>query len=404
MPHVSISEKRMPLNFRFFEILMFAYVLFSSTTWFTIVFPTTPVVGLMNVLMVVCLFPMIKTLKLTRNFNFAIASLIFIGLWFTAIKGIVFGVYIFFCFLPAIHLLLLPVNYKKALLKFCTKWYAIFLLVSIIFFYVTEIIPFPSPIPPVDVGRNNFYPTFINYFFYIKPSFNPYDISRFNGFFLEPGHLSLSTIFFIVANKLDFKNNRYLWIMLFAIIISLSLAGYVLLALSWVLFKSNGVKGILLTALIFSGLYIGGQLWNDGDNPLNKKILLRLEYNDEKGIEGNNRTDERTDWMFENLISSGRILTGLPDSENKNVFGAGFKKYIIQYGLIAAILVFVFYWSLMSPRCDKKYAIRFFFLIILAFCDCEYPTWFTWLLPYVLGIGVTARGKKLNVVKIYLQK
>lgn len=385
---------RLPLYFRLFEIVIFAFVLFSSTTWFTIVFPTTPVVGLLNIMMVVCLFPMIRTLKLTRNFNIAMGSLIIIGLWFTIIRGIVFGIYIFFCFLPAIHLFLLPVKYKKALLNFCTKWYAVFLLLSILLYFITDFIPFPSPLPMVDVGRNNFYPPFINYFFYIKPTINPYDVSRFNAFFLEPGHLSLSTTFFIVANKLDFKNNRYLWIMLFAIIISLSLAGYVLLAISWVLFKSNGFKGVLITIIIFSGLYMGGQIWNEGDNHLNNKIFARLEYNDEKGIEGNNRTDDRTDWIFDNLISSGKILTGLPDAENKYVFGAGFKKYFIQFGLIAAILVFVYYWNLISPGCDKKYAIKFFLLIILAFCDCEYPTWFTWLLPYVLGIGVTARGKK----------
>ncbi len=71
------------------------------------------------------------------------------------------------------------------------------------------------------------YPLMKIIFFLIKTrGYNAF--YRFNGPFLEPGHLSMIVAILLYANKYDFKNNRYLWVLLVTIVLSFGLAGYVI--------------------------------------------------------------------------------------------------------------------------------------------------------------------------------
>lgn len=380
----------------YFKILIFLYTLFTSATWFTMHTSNTPLVGTMNVLMLLSLIPVFPQFRFTRSVSKAVVALFMIFIWFTMIKGIVFGTFISLKLLPAIYLFLLSKEQKQSVLLFCTKWYAGFLLISILIFAITSSVKLPPPLGIFMSRDTEHYPPFLNYFFYIRPLYEGEfagTMARFNAFWLEPGHMAISTIFFLVANKLDFGKKWYMWTMLICILVSLSLAGYVLLAIAWILFKSRNIKGLIATAIIGLVIVVVSQGYNDGNNYVNSMILSRLEMDKEKGIEGNNRTNAATDDLFNRLFSNGTILTGDPNAENLTVFGAGYKKYLILYGLIAAVITFFFYWELQPPGCSKMYALGFFILIFLTWCDCEYPTWFTWLLPYILGIGTSGKLK-----------
>lgn len=363
-------------------------MLLTSATWYTIHLPSTPVVGVMNFLIFIAFVLFVPKIKFTASAVKIVLSLLLIGVWFTIIKGIVFGVYVLVKLLPALYLFLLPLYLKVKLLNFCTKWFSIFLIFSIILYLITQFVILLPPIFGIfKVGEDNFYPPFFNYFFYIRPSYGE-QAFRFNGFFLEPGHLAISTIFFLVANKLDFKKTKYMWILLISLILSWSLAGYILLGLSWFMFKTNGIKNIIIAACMGIILMFGAQIWNGGDNMLNNLIFSRLEITDDGEIAGNNRTTERTDNIFEDTLSSGQIITGKSNADDLKITGAGYKKYLIQYGLISAFLMFALYWNLRNPKCNTHYGLCFFILIFLTWCDCEYIVWFTWILPFTLGTGI----------------
>lgn len=56
---------------------------------------------------------------------------------------------------------------------------------------------------------------------------------------------------------------------------------------------------------------MGGISYNGGRNVLNEKILSRLQYDEDKGISGNNRTSHLADAYFEQYTNNGQILFGV---------------------------------------------------------------------------------------------
>ena len=70
------------------------------------------------------------------------------------------------------------------------------------------------------------------------------------------------------------------------------------------------------------------------------------------------------------------------------ISGAGYKIYILYYGMVGLILVFLFYLSVIPSHPDKRYTISFFILISLCFMQRDYPFWYSWLFPYVVGIYI----------------
>ena len=381
-------------SFQIFCIVMFIFVLMTSSVWINKFLPTTPTLIGGNLLMLVCLIPHSASLKIDTKCIWILALIICIGVWFTEIKGMVMGIYYVLCFLPSIFLYILPYQYKYYLLKFCTKWFSICIGIGLIIYFITLFISLP-PLGIFIKENNDFYPPFSNYIFFIKPFYNLYQF-RYNAFFLEPGHLAISTIFFIAANDFRITQNRYLQILVVGIIASFSLAGYLLLVIGWCLLRMKHTKNFILIALALSGTYLISQTWNSGNNLINELIISRLELNEETGIEGNNRTNDRTDSMFKNLLQSDTLLTGLPNAENLRIFGAGYKKYLLINGLISAILIFSLYWLLKNSSCNRRYGIGLIILVFLTWCDCEYLTWYTWILPYTLGTGIHLSPKSLS--------
>ena len=44
---------------------------------------------------------------------------------------------------------------------------------------------------------------------------------------------------------------------------------------------------------------------------------------------------------------------------------------------------------LINPKANRRFSISFFLFICIIFLQRAYPGWYSWLLPYVLGIGIT---------------
>jgi hypothetical protein len=298
----------------------------------------------------------------------------------------------FLIYLPAFVIILLPKNKQIDILNSITYWFSWLLFPSIIIYLITSYID----IQPLEyiTPHSKIYPDFLNYLLYIKPDDKGFHFFyRFNGPFLEPGHLGMICSFLLYANYYDFTKKR-IWIIFVSLLLTFSLSGYILLFVGYLLIGFLNVKKIkkviiISSILIFSTSLIS--LWQ-GDEIFSVFITDRLKYDKDKGISGNNRFLFSTDKYYSESFRKGYFLTGIEGSEFSSLFlnnligGAGYKIYILQYGLIGSILIFMFYFFIANSTMNKKYAFGFLFLIILAFLQRAYPMWCSWLLPFITSI------------------
>lgn len=296
-------------------------------------------------------------------------------------KGVIFAL--------GIGLFSLKWEYKQRLLKTVTDFFGILLFLSVSLYLVFLVVD----IPPYGILSTPYgYEDHSNYILFILPC--NYFIPRFSGPFIEPGHLAIFCCFILYANKFCFKSNKLLYVYIFAIFISLSLAGYVLLLSAYILFVRIKLKTVFVSILLGILIVLGvTQVWNEGDNPIYELIFKRLEYDDNKGIAGNNRTMYGTDEYFKRYIGSNDSLIGIGAKKygemqkNNIIGGAGCKVFIIQYGIIGTLLIFLFYLVIASCSTEKKYTYRFLLLLVICFLQRSYPEWIAWLLPYTCSFN-----------------
>ena len=243
---------------------------------------------------------------------------------------------------------------------------------------------FPSV--PIQYKDNLNY-IFFNYFVDVVPVVNE-GTYRFQSVFLEPGYLGTLLAFMLYANRYDFKK----WpvrIMVIALLFSFSLAGYITTVFGYLMCSysqgKNSRRYISFVALLLV-LYYGSQLYNDGDNTINNLIVERLQLDDEVGIAGNNRFAENTRNNFEYYMESGGLLFGVEGLEESDYAGAGYMRYFLAYGIISAVLFLIMYIILGRICVNKKYAWGFIVLICITFLQAAYPSSYSWLIPFLLGL------------------
>lgn len=249
-------------------------------------------------------------------------------------------------------------------------------------------------LPSIGIFVHAPYPPWLNHVFYIETTFDYGIFLRFNAFFLEPGHQAILSTFLIVANRYRYKSCPWIWPLTLAVIFSFSLAGYLLLFIGFCLIKVNTVWKALGVAAVCA-CFVGAALSvTGGDNAINELIISRLEKDENQGIKGNNRFFNDTDFVYSKAVKKGDLMIGVKNKTNMDlVGGAGYKIYIINYGLIGAFLAFLLYLSLIPNKPDYRYSISFLILICLCFMQRAYPFWYSWLFPYITGIYI-AKGEK----------
>lgn len=291
----------------------------------------------------------------------------------------------------------------KGHLQFICKGLAIILIPGIILFLCKGFIPKIGPI--IQKGSSEDY-IFINQFFLIHRIdwWNSGSTNRFHSVFLEPGYFGSMLSFMMFAIKYDFSK-WYTKTLLVAQLVSLSLAGYILTFAGYVMYlisEGRSIKKIILLAILIPFVYIVATEYNNGDNYINNAIISRLQYDEEKGISGNNRTGSGTEFYYNQAVKSGEIWMGLgaervkqinggsSDSAgyDENIRGAGYKVFFVTRGVICAIFFLLFYLLMAKAAAPSKTFIRYglIFLIILTFIQAAYPTSTAWIYPFILGM------------------
>ena len=283
-------------------------------------------------------------------------------------------------------------------LKFISVSVAIILIPGMILWTLIQMEAFTLPGIPIQMGDDdnlNYY--FYNYFFLLNRI--ELESTRFQSIFLEPGYLGTMLAFLLYANKYKWKQ-WYNWMLLLGLILSQSLAGYITLLVGYILYlyqmKTSARKLLFLLAAIFVFFYFIPQI-NKGANNINHNIIERFtdKNNNKYVLLDDLRVSYDTDRIFSNLISSGNLFFG--DINKTKVEGAGYKVFIIRYGLVAAIIYFFFYFQLSTFTRNKKYGKGFLLLVVLTFFQAAYPFSYSWVIPFVLGVlSDTAPGYSLR--------
>lgn len=371
-----------------FKITNLICIMVSSYFWMTSVIPMAPLMILMSFVMIVCLITLPIQLKFDVRTGVSLLLYVLLVLWSLFSRGIGYGMVFASLYLPVFFLLQLPHEYKVDLLKFVTKWMAILLIPSLILYWITLIIDIP------DFGTfvHPDYPPYTNYIFFIKTTYDFGFFPRFNAFFLEPGVVAMVCLFLIIANNFDLKHNPWLWVLLTAIIFSFSLAGYLLTLTSIALFKVNTIKKGLAFLTVVIIMVIAIQNIAGGDNVFNELILERLEYDESKGIKGNNRFSNNTDYAFDKSLTTGDYWIGISSKENMDLItGSGIKIYILRYGAIGMLIVLALYLSFIPPHPNWPYTLKFLFILIVCFMQNAYPEFYSWLFPFIIGVNINRK-------------
>ena len=309
--------------------------------------------------------------------------------------------------IPIMCIVCIADEYKEKTLYYITKWYARLILLSLLIYVLTLLIPIPSFgniefAPEVDYGF------FSNYLFYVKSMMNVAEggFVRFNGPFLEPGYVGMIGAFLLFANRFDFKKKENK-IILISVLLSMSLAGWMLTLIGYILNLFH-IGKISISRLVFSLLFIIsflyiGQSYNGGDNMINNEILSRLEYDEEKGFSGNNRNSLAITTLAIEIWRGNTdvLFFGYPQKtflqyEDYELIGSGFDHFLVHHGLLGVLLGLSFYIFAIITAKDRKFALLFFIFVLFSFWRRCYAHWFSWIICFYYSSVIADRYKYIK--------
>lgn len=293
-------------------------------------------------------------------------------------------------------LLLTQKNIKIKILHFITKSFAFILFISIVT-WIIHLLGINLPHSEISYGDGMY--NYSNYYFFLFDDRQIYVLlPRFSSIFLEPGHLGMITSFLLFANKFELKRKEVL-IIFIATIMTFSLAAYVLLMISAFIFiivnSKRAILNLVFAIVVVGSLYTFFTTYNDGDNVVNDYILLRLQIED-GDLAGNNRFSNALDDYYAQIMNSPQKLLGVGMQEyNKQQItqSAGYKVYLVQYGIIGTLITFFFYFSIVQIK-PSKLAYFFLLVYVLSFLQRAYPHWDVEIIIFIIGISYLNTSKK----------
>lgn len=371
-------------TFSIYKLVVFMAVLSSMNAYFLWKVPSVVFYGLcifsFSLLNTKIVKPVLKPYYLFSIIPLALLAILKVNMFYL-ITQLLF-------IITTLQILSLPYAYKQDLFEFCCKGLSYIFGISL-FAWIVNLFIFELPTLGIIDFRNSYY--FENHLLFLRlTNFTGY--YRFVSVFLEPGHVSMFAVFFLFAQKYDFK--RWCsWVLLLTILFSLSLAGYVLLVIGFLLNLIIHKKAVAKKVVLFSLLLIGGYLmagyWGGSENVVDEKILLRLESDEDTGIVGNNRTNDYTNQIFLNFMKTSDCLLGYSLSEYQerehrgDIQGAGYKIFIFRNGVIGILACFFFYLVLAYKSENRNFMMLFLLLFVVSFIQRAYPYWMAWMLPFL---------------------
>ena len=220
---------------------------------------------------------------------------------------------------------------------------------------------------------------------------------RFEGVFDEPGALATYCFLFLWAEKFDL----YKWSNIVLIVAGgLTLSLFFFIATVMVMLIKTFSKGtsmwFRLLSLILIALFAYSM--SIDDSIISQAIGDRLEYDEEKGFKGNNRSTTTLDFYYEQVrwkdasFFWGPTLSGADKNKVASYLesAAGYKRAILEVGLIGCIIYILFFFLYANKRIKNKAG---FFLFILCFIMTLYQRPFFTDVVYIFMF--------VSIIKLY---
>ena len=231
------------------------------------------------------------------------------------------------------YILVVNSAFSVAVINKFIKIYSIFLIPSIVVYFLVVLLGIPLPYDVLDAVNTTKDYSYIQYPFLVTID-DPLNIGyyRFMSWFDEPGVVGSVSGILLMVKGLEF-NKWETYVLLFSGFLSLSMAFFVILSVYIFLFQNSKVK--LVAAVILCTLIIICY-----SNDIISYLLLD-RFNFENGtFAGMNRTSDKMDLFMKDFLRSDRIWFGYGHNYSQTVVNAGgasFKDLIVNYGLIPFI-------------------------------------------------------------------
>lgn len=325
-----------------FYITMLFLFIHSMYPWFTFEYENAYLsLGALGI----TAFVGLRTKIFQRNKSSIIVSILFLFLylWLSKHSNIFGSLELVIQWLILCYIVSLQYEYKIQLIDFITKWFAILMSISLVAYILfLSGVPFPGTI----VEYQQYFMD--NHYFFLQK-----EMFRFQSVFLEPGHMTMGLAPLLFINKYNLKN-RYVLILFIAQMLSLSLAGYMMMMIGYsILFlfdkqsKKSKLISVLLSVILISSIAIFMQ--NSFENNIFDDLIFRRMQFENGHFVGDNRSSIYLDRQFEDVVSSSDILTGRYFNAEMSEKGvAGYKKFIVQFGLIGCVLLILSFFSTLK--------------------------------------------------------
>ena len=298
-------------------------------------------------------------------------------------------------------ILSLKEKYILSVLQFVTKSLSVILLISIIGFFLYKI---GLPLPSTRLNTTDLlFGTNLNNFYLFVYNLSPHTFARFQSVFLEPGYLTLGVAPLLFLHKYDVRNKQVL-ILLFAQLLSFSLAGYIILVVGYI-FSSlcSSEKGkyisllyglaLIVIILMVMALFLGQDFFQT-------MILDRLQIVD-GSLAGDDRSSAYLDFQYEKMMLTDDKWFGIgydADFSDKGV--SGYKLFVVQHGILGGILVVLAYISSVR-KVGLNYNTGLVFVTLLMLYQNSYPDSMCVLFPIACAYYQFKRSSEQAAKYIY---
>ena len=388
-----------------YSIILIIQALYSLKAWFLWWIPEMAASIIIFVLFVFY-FSYAPFWTLKDNRRIFAAALLIINFLYQAEGNLNAYILRFMQSFAVIPLIFLKPKYQTDLLERFQKVITVILAISLAF-WILHLVGVNFPSTPITYGTidrgeglvdqylfDNHYVFLVNQSWMLISYLTVPDYLRFSSIFLEPGYLAILMVFLLFINGFKFNEKRN-QLYIATIIATVSIAGLLLGVFAYIAHSvqhtKRGILGVFLLLFVCFAGYNYFKDFNGGRNFINEGIIKRLEYDETRGIAGNQRTTENFDNIFDTFVKSSEIIGGVGNKNVMNIVGAnvGYKAYIMRYGIIGLILFLSF--LILLARTGKGYrALILFILYILMFIRGDVIIFYTgFMLVYIGGIAQT---------------
>lgn len=342
-------------------------------------------------------------------------NLIFLFLlWFVLLTVTSGGNYILqlfinlFNFIIVYSIIVLSINNKYLLLKFVTRTTSIILCISLTAWFLF-LLGVPLPHTSEFLHSDNYH-SYINYYFFVMGPRDFFIIPRFMSVFKEPGHMASICVLLILANiKLENRSIFDIIVLSVSLILSFSLAGWTVMAISLLIMSSferrYKIVKLIGVVILFAFLFI--QFGSSQDSVVNEYIFQRLEYNEESGIAGNNRTSDYFDSKYNQFKESSDVWFGISSQikqdDNWTIGSSGWKVAIVHQGYFGFLLIhLILFTYFYLYRCKHGFVFLLAYLI-LSYIRAYFVNPY-WLYIFLLALPTFIRKPSLPQLSDHLKK